>query len=112
MYTLRLLPSKFSLYCHYINYFFLKDLSRAVSPLLETLYNECLKHGLFLQCLKVNKIVSFSKAVIVTNPRTTDQPQYFQPLANCSKKYYITEFTRLRTKTTYFQKVNSFSKQS
>ena len=60
--TLRVLPSKFSLDCRNINYFFLKKCSRAVSPLFETLYNECLKHGLFFQSLKITKIVPFFKS--------------------------------------------------
>ena len=92
--TLRVLPLEFSLDCHNINYFLLKKISRAVSPLLETLYNECLKLGVFPQCLKIAKIVPFSKAVIVANPQITDQSHFLQPLANYLKNFYIKEFIR------------------
>ena len=60
--TLRVFPSKFKLDCHNINHFFLKKTSWSFSPLLETLYNECLKLGVFPQCLKIAKIVPFFKS--------------------------------------------------
>ena len=67
--TMQVLPSKFSLDCHNINYFFLKKISRAVSPLLETLYNECLTLGVFPQCLKIAKFVPFGDRSKPTNYR-------------------------------------------
>ena len=60
--TLRVLLSKFSLDCHNINYFFLKKISQAASPLLETLFNACLTLVVFPQCLKIAKIVPSFKS--------------------------------------------------
>ena len=90
--TLRLLQSKFSLDCHNINYFFLEKTCRAVSPLLETLYNECLKLGVFSQCPKIAKIVPFFKSGDRSEPTDYRPISPFQPLANCLKKFYIKVF--------------------
>ena len=101
--TLRVLPSKFCLDCHNINYFFLKTISRAVSPLLETLYNECLKRGVVPQCLKIAKIVPFSKC------GDRSKPTNYRPISLLPAIGKLFEKLLYKRIYTFLSKNNTFS---
>ena len=102
--SLQVLPSKFSLDCHNINYFFPKKISRAVSPLLETLYNGCLKIGVFPQCLKIAKIVRFFKS------GERSKPTNYRPISLLPAIGKPFEKLLYKTIYTFLSKNNTFSK--
>ena len=102
--TLRVLPSKFILDCHNINYFFLKKISWAVSPLLETLYNECLKLGVFPQSLKIAKIVPFFKS------GDRNKPRNYRPISLLPASGKLFEKLLYKRINTFLSKNDTFSK--
>ena len=102
--TLRVLPSKFSLDCHNINYFFLKKVSCAIGPLLETLFNECLKLGVFPKRLKIAKIVPFFKS------GDRSKPTNYRPISLLPAIGKLFEKLLYKRIYTFLSKNNMFSK--
>ena len=70
----------------------------------ETLYNECLKHGLFPQCLKIAKIVPFFKSGYRSEP-TNCRPISLLPAIG--KQLVKLLYKRIYT---FLSKNNTFSK--
>ena len=102
--TLRVLPLKFSLDCHNIHYFFLNKRSWTVSPLLETLYNECLKLGVIPQCLKIAKIVPFFKS------GDRSKPTNYRPISLLPAIDKLFEKILYKRVHTFLSKNNTFLK--